>query len=239
MKSIRVLSLVVGMALAAIALPASAADLVVVASSAPDLAPGTVVKSEAVLKVPAGASVTLISGTGKTVTLKGPHAGPPGVGGDGAGSPDLIASLSGLLAGSGKETAALGTMRALAPPAPPTDPWVIDVGQSGDHCVAATGPATLWRGSSSHARLVSIIDLKDNSQLDVDWPAGAATLAWPSKVPLADGGRYLVRMKGSATAAKLTVHRLPAQLPTDAHRAAWMADKGCRPQARRLLAAIR
>ena len=46
-------------------------------------------------------------------------------------------------------------------------------------------------------------------------------------------------MKGSATAAKLTVHRLPAQLPTDAHRAKWMADKGCRPQARRLLAAIR
>ena len=78
MMSIRAYWLVVGVALAAMALPASAADLVVVASSAPDLAPGTVVKSEAVLKVPAGASVTLISGTGKTVTLKGPHSGPPG-----------------------------------------------------------------------------------------------------------------------------------------------------------------
>lgn len=239
MMSIRAYWLVVGVVLAAIALPASAADLVVVASSAPGVAPGSVVKSDAVLKIPAGASVTLISGTGKTVTLKGPHAGPPGAGGDGAGSPDLIASLSGLLKGSERETGALGTMRALAPPAPPTDPWVIDVGQSGDHCVAAAGAATLWRGSSSHARLVSIIDLKDNSQLDTDWPAGAATLAWPSKVPLADGGRYLVRMKGSATASKLTVHRVPAQLSTDAHRAAWMADKGCRPQARRLLAAIK
>jgi len=239
MMSIRAYWLVVGVVLAAIALPASAADLVVVASSAPGVAPGSVVKSDTVLKIPVGASVTLISGTGKTVTLKGPHSGPPGAGGGGTGSPDLIASLSGLLKGSERETGALGTMRALAPPAPPTDPWVIDVGLSGDHCVAAAGVATLWRGSSSHTRPVSIIDLKDNSQLDVDWPAGAATLAWPSTVPLADGGRYLVRMKGSATAAKLTVHRVPAQLPTDAHRAAWMADKGCRPQARRLLAAIK
>lgn len=239
MNSIRVFSLVVGVALAAIALPASAADLVVVASSAPGLAPGTVVKSDAALKIPGGASVTLISGTGRTVTLKGPHAGPPVTGGDGAGSPDLIASLSGLLAGSGKETAALGTMRALAPPAPPTDPWVIDVGESGDHCVAAAGAATLWRGQSARARLFSIVDLKDNRRHDADWPAGAATLAWPSQLPVADGGRYLVRMKGSANAARLTVHRVPADLPTDAHRAAWMADKGCRPQARRLLAAIR
>ncbi|MBI3113091.1 MAG: hypothetical protein HYZ04_01085, partial [Rhodospirillales bacterium] len=169
--SIRAYWLMVGVVLAAIALPASAADLVVVASSAPGVAPGSVVKSDAVLKIPAGASVTLISGTGKTVTLKGPHSGPPGAGGDGAGSPDLIASLSGLLTGSERETGALGTMRALAPTAPPTDPWVIDVGQSGDHCVAAAGAATLWRGSSSHARFVSIIDLKDNSQADADWPS--------------------------------------------------------------------
>lgn len=239
MKSIHAYWLVVCMALAAMALPASAADLVVVASSDPGLAPGSVVKSDAVLKIPAGASVTLISGTGKTVTLKGPHSGPPGTVGDGAGSADLIASLSGLLKGSEKETGALGTMRAMAPPAPPTDPWVIDVGQSGDHCVAAAGPAMLWRGSGSQARVVSIIDLKDNSQFDADWPAGAETLAWPSKVPLADGGRYLARMKGSATATRLTVHRVPAQLPTDAHRAAWMADKGCRLQARRLLGGLR
>ncbi len=239
MKSIRAYLVVAAVALAAIALPASAADLVVVASTAAGVAPGVIVKSDAVLNIPAGATVTLISGTGKTMTLKGPHSGAPGIGGGGADSPDLIASLSGLLKGSEREAGALGTMRALAPPAPPTDPWVIDVGQSGDHCVAAAGPATLWRGSSGHARFVSIIDLKDNSQVDADWPAGAATRAGPSKVPLADGGRYLVRMKGSATAAKLTVHRVPAQLSTDAHRAAWMADKGCRPQARRLLAAIR
>jgi hypothetical protein len=239
MKSIRALSFSAAVALSALALPAAAADLVVVASTAPGVAPGSIVKSDAVLNIPAGAAVTLISAAGKTVTLKGPHAAPPGTGGGGAGSADLIASLSGLLKGPERESGALGTMRAVALPAAPTDPWVIDVGQSGDHCVAAAGVATLWRGSSGPARVVSIIDLKDNRQVDVDWPAGAATLAWPAQLALADGGRYLARMKGATTSARLTVHRVPADLPTDAHRAAWMADHGCRPQARRLLAGIK
>jgi len=242
MKSIRALSLLAAVALAAMValpLPAAAADLVVVASTAPGVVPGSIVKSDAVLNIPAGATVTLISGAGQMVTLEGPRSGAPGTGGGSAGSPDLIASLSGLLKGSERETGALGTMRAMAPPAPPTDPWVIDVGQSGDHCVAAAAPAMLWRGSSSHARVVSLVDLKDNRQIDADWPAGATTLAWPAQLPLSDGGRYLVRMKGAATGTRLTVHRVPANLPTDAHQAAWMADKGCRPQARRLLAAIR
>jgi len=242
MRLMRAFSLIAAVAMAAMAasaVSAAAAELVVIASSASDIVPGSIVKSDAVLNIPAGASVTLVSGAGKTLTLKGPYAAAPGTGGDGAGSPDLIASLSGLLSGGGRETAALGTMRAMAPSTPPTDPWVIDAGQSGDHCVAAAGPATLWRGQPAHARVVSIIDVKANTQIDAGWPAGAATMTWPSSDAPADGGRYLVRMKGATTAAKMTLHRLPAQLPTDAHRAAWMADKGCRAQARRLLSGLK
>jgi len=58
---IRVRSLIVGFGLAALASAAMAADLVVVASTAPGLAPGSIVKSDAVLKIPAGATVTLMT----------------------------------------------------------------------------------------------------------------------------------------------------------------------------------
>lgn len=238
MKTFRVCCLIVGLALAAAASPAAAADLVVVASTAADIAPGAVVKSDAALKISAGASVTLISAAGKTITLKGPHAGPPG-GGDGGANPTLISSLSGLLAGSGKDTAAVGTMRAMAPAQPPTDPWAIDVDHSGDRCVRHVGAVTLWRGRGEHARMVSLINLKDNREIEAEWAAGADTMGWPSQLPLADDGRYLVRIKGRSSAAKITLHRLPADLPTDAHRAAWMADHGCRSQALRLLATIK
>ena len=97
----------------------------------------------------------------------------------------------------------------------------------------------MWRPNTSRASVVSIVDPRDNRKIDVDWPAGAATIAWPEQVPFADGGRYLMRMKGRTTVTKVIAHRVLTDMPSDAHRAAWMADNGCRPQARRLLAGIR
>lgn len=70
-------------------------------------------------------------------------------------------------------------------------------------------------------------------------PAGAQTLPWPSKTTLGEGDKYLARMKGRRVSSKLVLHLVPEGLPTDAHRAAWMADKGCLRQARRLLARLR
>ena len=62
------------------------------------------------------------------------------------------------------------------------------------------------------------------------WRAGAA---------LGEGDKYLARMKGRRVSSKLVLHLVPEGLPTDAHRTAWMADKGCLGQARRLLARLR
>ncbi len=243
MITVRWISSFFGILLMTAAFSAQAQQLVVIASGAPSLKPGQVVQSGAAIEIPAGTSVTLVSETGKTVILKGPFSGPAKAGGQGGGQggggDKLIASLSGLLSGSGKETGSLGTMRAAAPPKPPSDAWVINTGKSGDYCVQAKGPVMLWREKAAKTRILTLKNLTDKSRSKAEWPAGSATLEWPSKVNLTDGARYLLRMKGSRAARKLKLHLVPGDLPSDAHRAVWMARNGCEEQAMRLLAGLR
>ena len=132
----------------------------------------------------------------------------------------------------------MGTMRGVQPP-PPPDPWVVDIGRSGDHCVPAKGPVRLWRAKKDKARILSLKNLGDKSKSVTDWPAGSSALAWPAEVTLGNGARYLLRLKGSRARRKFNLHLVPAGLPTDAHRAAWMAKKGCETQEMRLLSRLR
>ena len=46
------------------------------------------------------------------------------------------------------------------------------------------------------------------------------------------------RTAGGMNAAKVTIRLVPDGLPSDAHKAAWMADQGCESQARALLASL-
>ena len=132
----------------------------------------------------------------------------------------------------------MGTMRGVPPP-PPPDPWVVDIARSGDHCVPAKGTVRLWRAKKDKARILSLKNLGDKSKSVTDWPAGSSALAWPAEVTLGNGARYLLRLKGSRARRKFNLHLVPAGLPTDAHRAAWMAKKGCETQAMRLLSRLR
>ena len=50
------------------------------------------------------------------------------------------------------------------------------------------------------------------------------------ELSVADGQVYLVRMEGQGEVKPLTLHRVPGDLPTRVHRAAWVADKGCADQ---------
>lgn len=229
----RVFSALLGVAFMVFASFAWAADLVVVASSAPDIKAGRIVDSAAAMEVPAGASVTLVSQSGKAITLKGPHSDPPGGNAAGGGG-SLVASLSKMLKG-GEETAGVGAMRSAIGAKGPADPWAIDVARSGRHCVAAEGPVKLWRSKERRADVLSLRNVSDKSKAKADWPAGAATIEWPSGIALNDGAYYVARRKDVLTASRLEIHLVPAGLPSDAHKAAWMAEKGCVRQARLLL----
>ncbi len=220
--------------------PVGAGDLVVIDSTAPELRPGQVVKSGAGIDVPAGLRVTLIDETGKPVSIVGPHSGPPpSTGGTGKSDGKLISSLANFLVGAGKETGSLGVMRAGVNPKPPDDQWVINISRAGEHCVPADGPFRLWRAGSAKRSSIKLRNLTDKSNKTVPWPAGKKSIDWPSGLALSDGGTYLIRLKGSMVARRIVIHLVPAGLPSAAHRAAWMAERGCTAQARAVLAGLK
>ena len=216
---------------------AAAQDLVVIASSASGIKAGQMVKPGAALNVPAGANVTLVSQSGKTIMLKGPFSGVPGGGAGGGGDKSLVSALSKLMSAADGKSATLGAMRS-GIAKEPNDPWVVDVGRSGTHCVPAGGPVTLWRGDGARASSVRIKNMTAGAKAEVAWPAGAKSLEWPAEATVADGNTYLVRVKDKKTATKIVLHLVPAELPSAPHKAVWMAEKGCIKQAKHVLAEL-
>ena len=233
----RLISAVFGLAVAAVAASAAAEDMVVIASTAPDIKTGRLVADGSRLDVPAGATVRLVSEDGRAVTLNGPYAGTPGSGGGGKKS-GILASITRLYSGDSKNAGTLGGIRAAVPPGE-ADPWAIDVSRSTTTCVPADGPVILWRPRSSRDSALTLKDLSRGRKVTVAWPKGADTLAWPNDLALTDGATYIARRAGTLSATKVVVHLLPGGLPNDAHRAAWMADNGCVAQAKALLARLR
>lgn len=217
---------------------AFAAEMVVVASSAPGIEPGRVVESGARLEVPAGATVTLISQSGKPVILKGPFAGAPGRDEGASGDASVVSSLAKLFSGPGTETSGLGVMRS-SPTKEPPEPWLIDVSRSGDHCVRAPQRAAFWRRTDRTKTTLRLRRLSQDGGAEANWPSGADTLSWPGDVPLVDGAEYVARLDHDNTARKIVVHVAPGGLHGVAHEAAWMAERGCTTQAKALLAGIR
>ncbi len=209
--------------------------------------PGQVVDGSKMLDIAAGARVTLIAEDGRVTTLRGPFSGVPGPGPGVPGEAGLIASLLRLVGGPSAGSGALAAMRGSAG-ADPADAWAVILVRSVHVCVRA-GATPVLRGKKSRmAKILTVKALPDGAEKSVEWPAGSDRVAWPKGLALVDGARYLARvstrkslagMSGRATETTLIVHLVPGGLPTDAHRAAWMADIGCIGQARALLAGLR
>ena len=59
------------------------------------------------------------------------------------------------------------------------------------------------------------------------------------ELPLLPDVVYVARLKGGKTAKLLRLSVVPDGLPSEAHRAAWMARAGCEVQAKILLTGLR
>ena len=231
----------------AMAQGAFAGQLIVIDSTAPELVPGQVVDGSKVFGVAAGARVTLIAEDGQVTTLKGPFTGRPGAGPGAPGGSGLMGSLSRLVGGPSAVSGALAVMRG-SRGADPADAWAVNLVRSVNVCVRAGATPVLRRKKSRMARTLTVKVLPDGAEKSVEWPAGSDRIGWPEGLALTDGGRYLARvssrkslagMSGRTTETTLVAHLVPGGLPSDAHRAAWMADNGCIGQARALLAGLR
>ena len=214
-----------------------AGDLVVIESTAKAYPAGKVLKGGTTVKLGKGAKVTLISDSGKMIPLKGPYSGKPGAKA-GKGDPSLTKALAGLLGSKSSGKSAIGAMRSAKRGDPP-GAWVVELGRSGTQCVRQGAVAQLWRADAKKAAKLTLKPYPKGKKASVSWKAGADSVAWPAKVAMTDGNKYLARISTSKSATKVTLRVVPKSLPSDVHRVAWMADAGCKKQARRLLASLK
>ncbi len=219
---------------------AAAKELFVMTSTVDGLEEGAMIDGAEPLDVPAGATVTLVSDSGRVITLEGPFSGPPAPEKSGPAETGLFDALGQLFEGDAGGGQA-GVYRALGDGAgrQPTDPWVIDVSRWGRYCVASGRTPVLWRPSVDQDGVVRIKNGRTGARASARWKRGEATTAWPADMPAEDGVTYLVRLQGNLTARKITIHMVPADIDRPAAQVVWMARRGCMSQAKRLLARLR
>lgn len=219
---------------------AEAADLVVIKSNVQGIAKGTVLDDSKPISVPAGNSVSLVSGTGTVITIAGPFEGVPAQrGGAGGGDGRLVASLATLLQGHGADQTQLGATRA-GDAEVPDDPFHVDISRSADHCLPAGSTAKLWRPTAAKMGRGKLKSLESGGlQKEFSWNAGEMLADWPAGVPMQDGAAYLITSSDRPTPARIILHLIPASVGSGVQQAAWMAEKGCSDQAMSVIAALR
>jgi hypothetical protein len=216
-----------------------AADLVVIASDDPSVALGTKIDGGKPIAIAAGASLVLVSSTGRTIKLAGPYSGMPDPSAAG-GDDGLVDSLSQLIKEEGGSSTTLAVFRGGLDKTPIGRPdiWGVDIAREGSYCLRPDRPAMLWWYAARPGAVVKLSDDEDGSGgARIRWPQSKKYTPWPDTLALSDGATYVARFRSGDTGTPLKAVLMPA-LDTDAHRAAWMAGHGCTQQALRVLDAM-
>jgi hypothetical protein len=205
-------------ALLAIAASPAVANVLVVRSAGPSQGqyrPGRSLGDNEAFTLRQGDTVVILSPRG-TRAFQGPGTFRPSQAGT------AMASNTG---------ARIGAVRSagLDPNTPQPSIWQIDVNTGGTVCLPSASSATLWRLDHSGAMRLSIRGPGGASQ-QVSWPAGAATLAWPRALPIANDADYQLTQAGTAVPTQVRV-KLVGPVSTEYQQ---MADtlirNGCQEQ---------
>ena len=190
------------------------------------------------ISVASGARLALMDERGVAITIKGPYTGIPG-GGERSTGPSFLDRLAAIVK---SPTAAdnhpvLGATRAMTPVAVLPNMLALDVSATGSACVQSASNTVLWRPLPRPATTVTLARRSTSAGTPTSrpWPAGDATLPWPSELPLEEGLSYLVTLGTSNTQHILNVHVAPAT-DSDVATLDWMAGASCTAQAKALLA---
>lgn len=214
----------------------AAGNLVIIAASnAGKLAPGSVLQPEKPLAIPAGGKVTLLSKNGDVIKLRGPYSGPAGgalsattikQSGDWSSTLTKIASL---VSKHKKQSTVMGASRmtASADPEQP-DFWLMAVDSSGHRCVRSQ-KVDMWRRK---ARINAKLSLRSKTarQTGLIWKAGERRMRLPQKF-IEDG--TLIVMNFDKEPRRFTMHITPENLATNRAGTVlqWMITNDCHRQA--------
>jgi hypothetical protein len=215
------------------------ADSVVVASTASDYAAGQVIAAGQGIELAEGESVRLLTGSGRTLTVRGPHSGAVEEGGDAAGK-DVTRVLTTLLSGPAQDTSTLGATRAISPLAsevavteesPGADPVRVDVTRSGKYCVRSGARVLIPRPSGSREDRLSLTNQATGSTETLVWGSSAQAIEWPVSLPAQGDLQVLARLGMLGGPVRLTFIPLALESDDPGAMAVHLIELGCRTQA--------
>ena len=233
-----------------LALPfaAARAESVVLASSLPDIQPGDLLTDDLELSLPAGASVSVITRSGQTITVTGPHEGviAANVGGRGGLDEDGGRILQELLTGTYQDLSGVGASRAVTDaaadtlPADPRGPLpAIDVDRLGVYCVDPRTPNRFRRADAIGTRSVPVVGA--DLLTSIEFTLGSETADWPADLPLIDAAVYRIPDDPANPQGRssLVLRVMDRRGRNDVDWVLTLARAGCGDQAARMLAAYR
>lgn len=216
---------------------ATAAEIVIIESTVPDIEAGSIVADTDAITVPAGELIVIVEEDGSSRTIEGPFEGAIGSAGEAEGG-GLIANLGKLVQDREESRQVLGAIRA-APGQIAPEVFLIDVARSGVACVPDGDAIRLWRPETLGMETEFALEAAGGAAaVRVLWPENAQTLDWPGGLAAVDGTAYRARLMAAPRPSEITLRRIPADLSSDAERIAWMIEAGCRRQARLALEAL-
>lgn len=181
--------------------------------------PGKVLPDSAKVNLQNGDSLILLNAT-NAQTLKGPGT---------------FAVASADAAGAAGRRARFDALRSGDIPQNPS-PWNLDITQSGKMCIADPAKLMLWRPQADDSATVEISSGGQSAK--VDFPAGKASVAWPTSLKVSEGVDYKLQQDGMADSSSVTfvtVKEAPSQLQSAAQV---LIDNGCDNQLDTLVAKV-
>lgn len=215
---------------------AAAEPLIVLKSNADNWRVGTMIDGATILNLVEGQELTVFSESGKVMTIAGPYSAAPLPIKLAPNGKSLLDSLIPLFTGASKDETVIGAFRT-----PDEDKetlaWTIDAAVLAEKsrivCRDADETLSVGRPKGAESAIALLERVGTSSHAEIVFSGDAAAVPWPDILPAEDSIRYRLTTRGDP--AEFAIALLPAGLPTPAHRAAWMADNGCRLQARRLI----
>ncbi len=214
---------------------AQAETIVVAATGAGDLVPGSHIEEGQSLSLPDGARLTLLTQDGEMKVIMGPYEGAPISGAPKVSEKDKDADWSAVLALIGDPDARsdiLGASRAtdgalLAPPSI----WHVSIDSSGPRCI---GPeqVSLWRRRSGQEKTVSVRS-SAGRLTDLSWPKNAQELQLPGEFAI--NGKLVVSIDGDLRDLTLTVAPKPLLASSPGAVFSWLMENKCQRQALTLI----
>lgn len=195
----------------------AAAKVVVVKSAGPSAKaypPGKALPDSASIALRSGDSVTLL-GPSASRTLRGP----------GTFTASTV-DRSSLSMAVGRRSR-FGAMRSGEISAKPSL-WDVDVTRKGKICIAEPAKLKLWRPNAEASATLNI--RAGSTSQNIDFPSGHATVPWPAKLPVADGGEYQLEWDGSGEPNKVSFVMVKPPTDDQVDAAQVLIEKGCQHQ---------